>query len=344
MRPPLGLRTWLGDISPTASRRDTGETCEFPSFPVRELVDRRRIFSGEGYGVEYFGIQSVRGGLPADRPECTLDPAGRSAGDRKRGRLILTTAFFGVLVVLPAVVLAVAGLAVVQRLVPLPLRLSHNAATGIIYAALYVMFGVTIGFSLFLVWQQYDAAQKMAESEAAHVEELYRLAEGFPEPERGRVQDLAASYARVVVEEEWPMMQQGRTSPRAGEIADELQRSIQVFEPRTEAEQELQGEGLTQVDELDEERALRLLEVREGLPPILWVVLITGGVITVAFTYLFGMETPWLHMLAVAALAVIVSLILYTIAVLEYPFDDEMRVGPDAFELVLHEIESDGGQ
>ena len=61
--------------------------------------------------------------------------------------------------------------------------------------------------------------------------------------------------------------------------------------------------------------------------------------ITVAFTYLFGMETPWLHMLAVAALTVIVSLILYTIAVLEYPFNDEVQVGPDAFELVLNGIE-----
>jgi hypothetical protein len=37
------------------------------------------------------------------------------------------------------------------RLVPLPLRQSHNAATGTIYAALYVMFGVTVGFSHFLV-------------------------------------------------------------------------------------------------------------------------------------------------------------------------------------------------
>jgi hypothetical protein len=65
-----------------------------------------------------------------------------------------------VLVVLVAV--AVAGLAAVQRLVPLPIREEHNAATGIVYAALYVMFGVMVGFSLYLVWQQYDAAQKSA--------------------------------------------------------------------------------------------------------------------------------------------------------------------------------------
>jgi hypothetical protein len=37
---------------------------------------------------------------------------------------------------------------VVQRLVPLSIRESHSAAIGIIYAALYVMFGIMVGFQL----------------------------------------------------------------------------------------------------------------------------------------------------------------------------------------------------
>ena len=77
----------------------------------------------------------------------------------------------------------------------------------------------------------------MAESEAAHVEANYLLARSFPEPERGQVQALAASYARVVVEEEkWPLMARGQTSPRAEALADKLRSSIQDFRPRTEAE------------------------------------------------------------------------------------------------------------
>ena len=128
---------------------------------------------------------------------------------------------------------------------------------------------------------------------------------------------------------------------RAGELAEELRESIQDFQPGTDNEQALRSEGLTQLDDLYEYRALRLLEVREGLPPILWVVLVVGGVITVAFTFLFGMKTPWLHMLAVAALTVVVTLIIYTIAILDFPFNGDLRVGPEAFELVLREIEGD---
>lgn len=111
---------------------------------------------------------------------------------------IVTMVLFGALIISLSVAAAVAGLILTQRLVPLALRKAHNGATGTIYAALYVMFGVTIGFSLFLVWQQYDEAQKMAEREAAHVEALYQLAGSFPEPERGRIQDLAADRKSVV--------------------------------------------------------------------------------------------------------------------------------------------------
>ncbi len=95
---------------------------------------------------------------------------------------------------------------------------------------------------------------------------------------------------------------------------------------------------------MDENRALRLLEVREGFPPIVWVVLVLGGVTTIGFTYLFGMESPWLHMLAVAALTVVVSHTIYTISVLEYPFNDNAQVRPAAFEQVLTEIERDVDQ
>jgi Protein of unknown function (DUF4239) len=110
-----------------------------------------------------------------------------------------------------------------------------NATTGTIYAALYVMFGVSVGFSLFLVWQQFNTARQVTQNEAASVERLYRLAQRFPEPERDRVQDKAVSYARGVVEEEWPSMWRGVASQRVGTLLEELRRAVQEFEPHTAA-------------------------------------------------------------------------------------------------------------
>ena len=241
-----------------------------------------------------------------------------------------------------SVLLAVGGLVLVQRLVPLPLRESHNAAIGIIYAALYVMFGVMVGFSAYLVLNKYVASQNAVESEAGSVEELYWLAEQFSEPKRDQIQQLATSYARAVVDEEWPLMGQGQASPRAEALANELRRSILDFQPSTDAEQALYSQELERVHELTEDREVRLFNARVGLPLILWFVLVSLGIDTILFTYFVGMKTAWLHALAVAALAAGIALILFTIGVLDNPFGTNLRVSPYAFEMTLHTIEGSG--
>jgi hypothetical protein len=75
---------------------------------------------------------------------------------------VLTTIFYGLLTILASLAMALAGLILIlaQRLIPLSVRQTHNATTGTIYAALYVMFGVSVGFSLFLVWQQFNRHAK----------------------------------------------------------------------------------------------------------------------------------------------------------------------------------------
>lgn len=251
---------------------------------------------------------------------------------------MLTTFFYGLFVVLASVVAALAGLMMVRRLIPLPVRERNNTPTGTIYAALYVMFGVSVGFALFLTWQQYNTARETVKSEAASVEQVYRLAERLSEPERSRVQGLTISYARGVLEEEWPAMKQGRESARVGRLLDELRRSVQAYEPHTDAQSGLYDASLAELDELETSRERRILAVNEGIPYVVWVVLVIGGMLTVGFTYLFGIEPDWLHAVAVAGLAILVSLVLHVIGVLDYPFNGGVQVQPEAFEQVLKEI------
>lgn len=134
-------------------------------------------------------------------------------------------------------------------------------------------------------------------------------------------------------------MGQGQTSPRAEALADDLGRSVESFEPSTNTEQALYAQGLERVHDLEENREIRLLNVRDNLPPILWIALIILGIDTVVFTYFVGMKSFRLHRLTVAALAGGIALILFTINQLEQPFGTEFRVGPDSFEQVLYTIE-----
>ena len=221
-------------------------------------------------------------------------------------------------------------------MVPPALREEHNDVAGFIYAVLGVAYAVLLAFVVIAVWQNYETAKTNVDTEANELAGVYFLASQLPEPQRTHVQDLARRYARVVVEEEWSMMEQGQTSPRADSLLRQLRSKLLKFDPSTEREQVLYEGGLTQLHDALDARRSRLLEVREGIPNLLWVVLVLGGVITVSFTYLFGLKSNLAHALMVAALTLLICAILFTIGEFDYPFSGVVEIRPDAFREMLH--------
>ena len=245
----------------------------------------------------------------------------------------------GLLVVAVSVLIAVTGLTLVQRLVPLRLRKEHNDVAGFIYAVLGVIYAVLIALVVIAVWEDYAAARDTVERESSELDDVFRLAHSLPEPEGRQLQELARSYARVVVDEEWALMAQARTSPRAWELLDEMTLHFENVEVRTKAEQVRYAEALARMDELADARNARLVEAGEGIPTVVWGVLAVGGILVVGFAYLFGLENTLVHNLMVGALALLISSVLFSIGVLEYPFSGDVRVSPEAFELVLERFE-----
>jgi hypothetical protein len=237
--------------------------------------------------------------------------------------------------------LAVSGLLFAQHRIPLELRKAHNVPISIIYGALYVTFGGIIGFSAFLVLNKYTTSQTTVVNEAATVRALYYLAGQFPQAPRDQIQDLTKSYARVVVEEEWPLMRKGEPSPQAAALNQEITKSVDGFQPSTSPEQTLYSQALQRAHELNQNRNVRLLYATKGLPPVLWIVLAVLAVMIILFTYLLGMESARLHILAVAALTAALAFTMFTLIALDQPFGGDLRVNPDAFESVLNEIEGD---
>jgi hypothetical protein len=255
---------------------------------------------------------------------------------------------YGVLIVCGACLAAVGGLVLVQRLVPVTIRMGNNDVAGFIYAVLGVIYAVLLALVVIAVWEEFGRASVTVESEANALAEIAWLAYALPEPERHHLQELARSYAEEVVEKEWPLMEQGRTplmestreTPSGWVLIDDIRATIQGYEPRTAAEEQLYAEGLDQVQRLADARRTRLVVAEEGLPTVLWVVLVVGGMVVVGFSYLFGMENTVAHALMVVALAGVIALGLFTIGAMEHPFSGGARVGPEAFELVLERFET----
>jgi hypothetical protein len=236
----------------------------------------------------------------------------------------------------------------VQRLVSAESRQRHNDVAGFIYAALGVIYAVLVALVVIAVWEEYQAASETVEQEANAVAEIFWLAHRLPEPEGTHIQELARSYAHEVVDNEWPLMEQGQAplmvqeqgTPAGWTLIDDIRATLQEVEPRTQADAQLYAEGLDQVQRLGDARRMRLVAAEEGVPGVLWAVLIFGGVAVIGFTYLFGLENTWAHRLMVVTLAAVIGLVLFTIGALEHPFSGGARIGTGAFDLILERFET----
>ena len=171
---------------------------------------------------------------------------------------------------------------------PQPFHVSRqrsNDVAGFIYAALGVIYAVLLALVVIAVWEEYQAANETVEQEANALAEVFWLVHQLPESEGTHLQKLARSYAEEVVHKEWPLMEQGKQpsleqeegTPSGWALIDEIRANLQGFEPRTNAEEQLYAQGLDQVESLADARRMRLVAAEEGVPGVLWAVLIFGG-------------------------------------------------------------------
>ncbi len=74
------------------------------------------------------------------------------------------------------------------------------------------------------------------------------------------------------------------------------------------------------------------------IPGPLWLVLIGGGAITVAFTYFFGLPSFRAQAIMVAALAAVIALSGLTILTLNLPFTGGVAIKPEAMRAEIDEF------
>ena len=135
----------------------------------------------------------------------------------------------------------------VQRLYSIERRKQHNDVAGFIYAVLGVSYAVLLGLMLIAVWEQWNAAQDVASDEANELAGIFWFAHALPQPEGRHIQELARSYAQVVVEEEWPRWSKAARAPRRGTLLDELRGTILGLNPPTGAQQVRYNQVLEQL-------------------------------------------------------------------------------------------------
>jgi hypothetical protein len=246
-------------------------------------------------------------------------------------RIVLDTSQ-SIAIVIAIVAGSVSFLGLLHRVWPNEQRKLHNELIGWQVTVLGTTYAVIVGFMLYAVWTDFQAANSNAEAEANSLTNVVRTAEGLPAEQRQQIVDLARGYAEVMLSQEWPAMARVQVSPASHEIMVRLWRVVATTKVTDAGEQTSLDHTLTELSELAKHRRARQLDVDSSLPPILWGVLIVGAIVTIVSACMFGSADFKVHFLQVFMLSLLVALALVAIADINRPFQGSVHVPPSGFE------------
>lgn len=247
----------------------------------------------------------------------------------------LPTWLMGVAVIACSVALALAGMVSVRRHVSSDILAEGRDSAGVTFAAIAGFYGVLAAFVVVAVWEQFDKAVEGAEREASVLGDIYRLVEVFPEAPRERVRTETREYAAAVVGHEWLAMSKLRSSPQTERHFSHLWAAVLAVEPKGEMQSEAYGALLDRLNVMSDHRRMRLISATQGIPGLLWVLLVVGAVLTVGSSFFLLTRHGGLHFMLTLSLTTSITFVLFLIMALDYPYTGSVAVTPDAFEAAL---------
>lgn len=221
----------------------------------------------------------------------------------------------------------------VQRFFPESVLRTAHDATGNLLSIVGTLYAVLLGLIVVDAMVRFERAMDVVQQESNCLADVFLLADRLPQPQRQRVQDLCRDYADKVVHGEWSLMARSRMSVDARKAAMQLVRSLDDFEPQTEAHKAVFPLLLEQVRELWDRRRERATMAQYGIPLIEWVALILGAAVTVLFAGLFSVGHNGLQRLLTSLVALVIGLNLYLVSLFGYPFSGELSVSVRPFEV-----------
>lgn len=245
----------------------------------------------------------------------------------------------GVLAIAGSIIISLLGMWVVRKFAPYEIMEGHKEMAGFIYGILGTIYAVILGFSVVVLWEEIRDAEAIADREASQLSDLHRLVQGLPAGQTHAFTESLKKYCKLVVDEEWPLMNREESSPKAHDQLLEIWRESRGLDAQTEREKIIFGKIMDTLVNLDDARRGRLLAARTSLPGPLWFALVMGAVITVGFSYLFGLKNAIAHAVITILLAASIGLGLFLIVALDRPFSGGLGVSPEAFTAVLENWE-----
>src|SRR4029077_4803700 len=112
----------------------------------------------------------------------------------------------------------------------------------------------------------------------------------FPDSPKRLIQQGARDYLAAVYNDEMPQMAEGDLHVYSGGAHNTLRILFSQVDASSIPNRELYGEALRCLNSLAQYRRMRIFADNNTVPPVIWLVLLVGGVVAVSYTFFFGMK------------------------------------------------------
>jgi Protein of unknown function (DUF4239) len=233
------------------------------------------------------------------------------------------------LVVLVGVGIAVSSVFVADRVLGKSVGPQHNSTLSPFMTVVGLVFGALLGFTVVVSWQQFSSALANVAHESSTLTTMYRQTVAMPDPERTQLREQLRKYATAVEGPDWGAQDSNGQSADARSAITEMYRLL-GSQPNASSNP-VNGEFLSQLTVLANDRNQRVLDAQRHIPPILWAGLIFGGGVLVSLTGFMRLDSRIGHVILSSAVAILLGLLLYIIYWLDHPFGTEVGVTPEPF-------------
>jgi len=239
----------------------------------------------------------------------------------------------GVFLIAGTVAMAIVGLLAVRRTVNVQTLKECHEVGGYLLSVVGTLYAVLLGLVVVDSMQRFQSAQVTCQQEANSLADIYLLADHLPKEKQLEVKRLCLAYADDVIHKEWPTMDDGKESTDTRNKALKIMKALNAFEPQTNNESDMYQTVLSEACQLWDNRRARTNVAQYGVPVEEWMVLIAGGIVTIFFTYFFGMESLPLQVLMTTMITTLIGLNLLLVLWFGYPFSGDRKVHPSAFQV-----------
>jgi hypothetical protein len=233
---------------------------------------------------------------------------------------------------------AIAAMLLVRRRAPEGGYFADGDRASGVFGVLATGFSVLLGFLIFLAFESYDQSRVGAETEAVTVAQQLETAQLMPADVGERLSGELVCYARWVIDEEWPRLEDGSLGEGISPWGVALFETVAGIEPGSSSEEAAYGKWLDQTSDREAARQDRVHGAVGVIPTPLWIALFFIGGIIFAYMLFFADrgERAVVQAMLMGSVAAVITTMMLLLNFLDDPFHSDIGgVQPAAMERTL---------